>query len=135
MNMKKSIIFFAVIAAVVFLAALEIATVGLPEVNYPILSICGICLCAGLVYMRLSLYKPMQLLWCFLGGVALTMFVVFGSHFAQCLPFAIDYFHLGALTSLLLLIFTALFVTMVYGYSLYLFVFYFCDMKSKIKDF
>ena len=133
--MKKSIIFLAVVALTAILATVEIATIGVPEVNYFVLTVCGICLCAGLIYMRLSLYKLVQILWCLAGGVALTVFVVFGEHFANCLPVAIDYFNLGPLVSLLLVIMTALYIIGVYAASLYLFVFYFCEMRDKIKDF
>ena len=133
MTMRKEIIFWAVVAATVIMAALEIATVGLPEVKYPVLTVCGVCICLGLVYMRLSLYKTKHILWCLAGGVALTMFVVFGIHFAALAPVAVDYFNLGGLSTLLLMILTALFMTMIYGYSLYLFVFYFCEMRDKIK--
>lgn len=135
MNMKKSIIFWATVALTVIMAVIESVTIGLPEVNYIALPICGICLCAGLIYMRLSLYKLVQILWCLAGGVALTVFVVFGEHFANCLPVAIDYFNLGPLVSLLLVIMTALYIIGVYAASLYLFVFYFCEMRDKIKDF
>ncbi len=118
--MKKSIIFLAVVALTAILATVEIATIGVPEVNYFVLTVCGICLCAGLIYMRLSMYKLREILWCLAGGVALTLLVIFGGHFA---------------VSLLLLVLTALFITMTYGYSLYLFVFYFCEMRLKIEGY
>lgn len=135
MTMKKSIIFLAVVALTAILATVEIATIGVPEVNYFVLTVCGICLCAGLIYMRLSMYKLREILWCLAGGVALTLLVIFGGHFANCLAPAIDYFNLGPLVSLLLLVLTALFITMTYGYSLYLFVFYFCEMRLKIEGY
>ena len=135
MTMKKSIIFVAIVALTAILATVEIATIGVPEVNYFVLTVCGVCLCAGLIYMRLSMYKLKEIIWCLAGGVALTVFVVFGEHFANCLPVAIDYFNLGPLVSLLLVIMTALYIIGVYAASLYLFVFYFCEMRDKIKDF
>ena len=135
MTMKKSIIFVAIVALTAILATVEIATIGVPEVNYFVLTTCGVCLCAGLIYMRLSMYKLKEIIWCLAGGVALTVFVVFGEHFANCLPVAIDYFNLGPLVSLLLVIMTALYIIGVYAASLYLFVFYFCEMRDKIKDF
>jgi len=134
-SMKKSIIFCAILALDVILAVLEFAFTGLPEPNYPILTVCGILLCAGLVYLRVSLYKTVHILWCLFGGIALTFLVTFGAHLAYCLPMAIDYFNLGALASLLLVILTALYVTGVYAASLYLFVFYFCEVRDRIRDF
>lgn len=133
--MKKSIIFWTIIALTAILAFIEGVTIGLPVVNYTILTICGVCLCAGVVYTRVSLYKTKHTLWCIGGGIALTTFIVFGAHFANCLPAAIDYFQLGALVTLLLTIITALYLTGVYAFSLYLFVFYFCELRDKIRDF
>ncbi|MBR1601139.1 MAG: hypothetical protein IJ677_06120 [Alphaproteobacteria bacterium] len=133
--MKKSIIFLAVVALTAILATVEIATIGVPEVNYFVLTVCGVCLCAGLIYMRLSMYKLREILWCLAGGIALTMLVIFGAHFADLMPVAIDYFHLGALGSLILAILTSLYMIAVYAASLYFFVFYFCEMREKIRDF
>lgn len=135
MTMKKSIIFLAVVALTAILATVEIATIGVPEVNYFVLTVCGVCLCAGLIYMRLSMYKLREILWCLAGGIALTMLVIFGAHFADLMPVAIDYFHLGALGSLILAILTSLYMIAVYAASLYFFVFYFCEMREKIRDF
>lgn len=133
--MNKKIIFWAIVAATVILAAVECLTIGLPEVNYAVMSICGFLLCSGVIYMKLSLYKPKEVMWCALGGIALTMFVVFGSHFVNFLPVTIDYFNLDPLTSLVLTIIAALYWTVVYCMSLYTFVFYFCELRDKIKDF
>ena len=133
--MKKGIIFWVITALTVVLAAIESVSIGLPTVNYPVITVCGVLLFLGLVYMKLNLYKTGPILWCLLGGIALTLFVTFGAHFANCLPVAIDYFRLGDLTILLLTIFTAFYITAVYGLSFYFFVFYFCDFRSKIKDF
>ena len=133
--MNKVIIFWAIVIATVILAAIESVTIGLPAVNYPVITVCGVLLFLGLVYMKLSLYKFRHILWCLFGGLALTLFVTFGAHFANCLPVAIDYFGFGDLTILLLTIFTALYITAVYGLSLYFFVFYFCEFRGQIKDF
>lgn len=133
--MKKSIIFRAIISLDVILVALEYAVTGFPEPNYPVLTVCGILLCMGLISLRVRLYKPVHMLWCLLGGIALTFFVMFGAHLAYCLPIAIDYFGLGALASLILAMFTAFYLTGVYVLALYLFVFYFCEVRDEIQNF
>ena len=127
-----------VVVLTAILAVIESATIGLPVADYKLMSICGtcgICLSLGMIYMRLSLYKATQILWCLAGGIALTMFIVIGSHFANLLPVAIDYFRMGALSSLILTMLTALYMIGVYAASLYFFVFYFCEMREKIRDF
>ena len=136
--MDKRIIFLAVVVLTTILALIENATIGLPVADYKLMSVCatcGICLALGLIYMRLSLYKTKHILWCLAGGVALTMFIVIGAHFANLLPVAIEHFHLGSLSSLILSILTALYMIGVYAASLYFFVFYFCEMREKIRDF
>lgn len=128
----------AVVVLTTILALIENATIGLPVADYKLMSVCatcGICLALGLIYMRLSLYKTKHILWCLAGGVALTMFIVIGAHFANLLPVAIEHFHLGVLSSLILSILTALYMIGVYAASLYFFVFYFCEMREKIRDF
>ena len=136
--MDKRIIFWAVVVLTAILAVVENAIIGLPVADYKLMSICGtcgICLSLGMIYMRLSLYKTKHILWCLAGGVALTMFIVIGAHFANLLPVAIDYFRMGALSSLILSMLTALYMIGVYAASLYFFVFYFCEMRDKIRDF
>lgn len=136
--MDKKIIFLAVVVLTAILAVIESATIGLPVADYKLMSVCatcGICLALGLIYMRLSLYKTKHILWCLFGGLALTIFIVIGAHFANLMPVAIDYFHLGALGSLILAILTSLYMIAVYAASLYFFVFYFCEMREKIRDF
>lgn len=136
--MNKKIIFWAVVVLTAILAVIESATIGLPVADYKLMSVCatcGICLALGLIYMRLSLYKTKHILWCLAGGIALTMFIVIGAHFANLLPVAIDYFRMGALSSLILSMLTALYMIGVYAASLYFFVFYFCEMREKIRDF
>lgn len=136
--MDKRIIFLVVVVLTAILAVVENATIGLPVADYKLMSICGtcgICLSLGMIYMRLSLYKTKHILWCLAGGVSLTMFIVIGAHFANLLPVAIDYFRMGALSSLILSMLTALYMIGVYAASLYFFVFYFCEMRDKIRDF
>lgn len=135
MTMKKSIIFCVIILLTAAMAVIEEATVGFPEINYLTLSICGVCLGLGLIYMKLSLYKLKDILWCLFGGLALTMFVTIGEHMAYCLPIVVDYFNLDGLATLLSCMITAMFVTAVYSFSIYIFVFHFCDICSKIKNF
>ena len=133
--MKKTIIFWAVLAATVIIAVIESLTIGFPELNLTVLSICGLCLGIGLIYMKLALYKVKDLVWCLLGGLVLTTFVTIGGHLMYCLPVVIDAFNLTGLESMLLAMATAVYVPAVYGFALYSFVFYFCDLKSKIQDF
>ena len=135
MFMSKRIIFWAVVVFTAVLALVENATIGLPVVNMSILAVCGLLLGAGLVYMKMSLYKKSALAWCLAGGLALTFFIVIGAHFANCLPVVIDALHLGAIVSLLLCIATAFYVTVIYCAALYLFAFVFCDLRSKLNDF
>lgn len=123
---------FIVAVLTVLLAAIEIATIGLPEINYVTLSICGVCIGLGLLYLKLSLHKLADLLWCLCGGLALTMFVIVGGHVISLLPVAVEYFHLGALVTMLLSMFAAMVMTCIYSFSLYWFLFYFCKFKSKM---
>lgn len=133
--MSKRIIFWSVIAATVILAAIEGVSIGFPELNPTVLSVCGLCLGIGLIYMKLALYKVKDLIWCTLGGLLLTAFVTIGGHLMYCLPVVIDAFNLDGLESMLLAMLTAVYVPAVYGFALYAFVFYFCDLRSKIRDF
>ena len=128
----RKFIMFIVVALTVLFAAIEYATVGLPEINYVTLAICGVCVGLGLLYLKLTMHKLSDLMWCLSGGLVLTMFVLVGGHVVNLLPVAIDYFHLGALVSMLLGMVAAMVMVMVYGFSLYLFLFYFCKFKSKI---
>lgn len=132
--MKKSIIFCVIILLTAAMAVIEEATVGFP-INYLTLSICGVCLGLGLIYMKLSLYKLKDILWCLFGGLALTMFVIIGGNMAYCLPIVVDYFNLDGLATLLSCMITAMFVTAVYCFSIYIFVFHFCEVRDKIRDF
>lgn len=113
---------------------IEGLTIDFPPFNPMLLAVCGCFIGLGVLYMRLSMYKLKDLIWNVIGGLCLTAFVAVGGYFAYLLPVVIDWTNAGALASTIMVILAGMYIPLVYGGAVYLYIFCFCNMQDRIHE-